>query len=163
MKWFIKNLLITVFLRVFGYACWPNLRPHNNHKINFISKTCIFNGYNPCHQGYKCFDLATGKIFVSRHVVFDESLFSYTCPKSFIKAAPSSSKYLSSNLKLQSSSLPLVLPTGTQSCSQAPLESNSPPLPSLSDPDPSHGRCSPDMNFILHMLMSPGATLQYIN
>jgi len=26
------------FLRVFGCACWPNLRPYNKHKLQFRSK-----------------------------------------------------------------------------------------------------------------------------
>lgn len=66
-----------LFVRVFGCAYWPNLRAFNEHKIDFCSKTCIFLGYNISHQGYKCLDLATGKIYVSRHVIFDEFLFPY--------------------------------------------------------------------------------------
>jgi len=53
------------FMRVFGCACWPNLRPYNKHKFDYRSKTCIFIGYSLSHQGYKCLDLSTGKIFVS--------------------------------------------------------------------------------------------------
>jgi len=53
------------FIRVFGCACWPNLRPYNKHKFDYRSKTCIFIGYSLSHQGYKCLDLSTGKIFVS--------------------------------------------------------------------------------------------------
>jgi len=63
---------------VFGYACWPNLRPYNRNKLNFRSKTCIFIGYSLCHQGYKCLDLSTGKIYVSSNVIFDETLFPYS-------------------------------------------------------------------------------------
>jgi histone deacetylase 1/2 len=66
-----------LFLRVFGCACWPNSRPYNKYKIDFRSKTCIFLGYSLSHQGYKCLDLASGKLYISRHVIFDESLFPY--------------------------------------------------------------------------------------
>ena len=66
-----------LFLRVFGCACWPNLRPYNKHKIDFHSKTCIFLGYSLSHKGYKCLDLASGKLYVYHHVIFDESLFPY--------------------------------------------------------------------------------------
>jgi hypothetical protein len=34
------------FLRVFGCACWPNLRPYNKHKLQFRSKQCVFLGYS---------------------------------------------------------------------------------------------------------------------
>jgi histone deacetylase 1/2 len=29
-------------LRVFGCACWPNLRPYNTHKLAFCCKECVF-------------------------------------------------------------------------------------------------------------------------
>ena len=30
------------FLRTFGCACWPYLRPYNAHKMDFRSKLCLF-------------------------------------------------------------------------------------------------------------------------
>ena len=103
------------FMRVFGCACWPNLRPYNKHKLNFRSKTCIFIGYSLCHHGYKCLDLSTGKIFVSRHVVFDETLFPYT--KSNIPVT---------DLHLSSKSVPL------------PQSISVPPSPCLQDLHSNH-------------------------
>jgi hypothetical protein len=64
-------------LRVFGYACWPNLRPYNKHKLAFRSKRCVFLGYSPMHKGVKCLDINTGRIFISRDVVFDENSFPF--------------------------------------------------------------------------------------
>jgi hypothetical protein len=36
---------------VFGCACWPNLRPHNTHKLQFRSIWCTFHGYSNLHKG----------------------------------------------------------------------------------------------------------------
>jgi hypothetical protein len=64
-------------LRVFGCACWPNLRPYNAHKLAFCSKRCVFLGYNNMHKGFKCLDISTGRIYISRDVVFDEQNFPF--------------------------------------------------------------------------------------
>ena len=65
------------FLRVFGCACWPNLRPYNTHKLQFCSKRCAFLGYSNLHKGYKCLDISTGRVYISRDVVFDEDIFPF--------------------------------------------------------------------------------------
>lgn len=33
------------FLRSFGSACWPNLRPYNAHKLQFRSQQCMLQSY----------------------------------------------------------------------------------------------------------------------
>jgi hypothetical protein len=65
------------FLKVFGCACWPNLRPYNTRKLAFRSTRCAFLGYSPMHKGYKCLDISTGRIYISRDVVFDEAVFPF--------------------------------------------------------------------------------------
>ena len=64
-------------LRIFGCACWPNLRPYNSHKLQFRSKQCAFLGYSPLHKGFRCLDISSGRIYISRDVVFDESVFPF--------------------------------------------------------------------------------------
>jgi hypothetical protein len=64
-------------LRVFGCACWSNLRPYNSHKLQFWSVRCAFLGYSNLHKGYKCFDISTGRVYISRDVVFDENVFPF--------------------------------------------------------------------------------------
>ena len=65
------------FLRTFGCACYPLLRPYNRHKLQFLSLECIFLGYAPNHKGYKCLT-PSGRIYLSRDVLFNESKFPTT-------------------------------------------------------------------------------------
>jgi hypothetical protein len=64
-------------LHTFGCACWPNLRPYNTRKLAFRSKRCVFLGYSPLHKGVKCLDVSTGRVYISRDVVFDENIFPF--------------------------------------------------------------------------------------
>jgi hypothetical protein len=69
-------------LRIFGCACWPHLQPYNKHKLSFRSKPCVFIGYSSIHKGYKCLDMETGHVYISRDVVFDENVFAFAKPSS---------------------------------------------------------------------------------
>jgi hypothetical protein len=60
-------------LRAFGCLCYPLLIPYGLNKLEYRSKPCIFLGYN--HAGYKCLDLVTNRVYLSRHVVFNEDSF----------------------------------------------------------------------------------------
>ena len=65
-------------LRVFGCACWPNLRPYNSRKLMFRSKQCVFLGYSSQPKGVKCPDISTGRVYISRDVVFNETKFPFS-------------------------------------------------------------------------------------
>lgn len=65
-------------LRTFGCACWPNLRPYNSRKLEFRSKQCVFLGYSNLHKGFKCLDVSTGRVYISRDVTFDENVYPFT-------------------------------------------------------------------------------------
>mgnify|MGYP006961257217 CR=1 FL=1 len=60
------------FLRTFGCARWPCLRPYNNRKIQFRSKRCVFLGYSSMHKGYKCLHVSSIRVYISRDVIFAE-------------------------------------------------------------------------------------------
>ncbi|KAK1432035.1 hypothetical protein QVD17_08921 [Tagetes erecta] len=64
-------------LRVLGCACYPNMSATQPHKLHPRSVQCIFLGYPPNFRGYRCFDPQTGKVYISRHVEFDESTFPF--------------------------------------------------------------------------------------
>jgi hypothetical protein len=63
--------------RVFGCACWPNLRPYNSYKLELRSTHCVFLGYSNMHKGFKCLDISKGHVYVSRDVIFDEFVFPF--------------------------------------------------------------------------------------
>lgn len=64
-------------LRVLGCAVWPNLRPYNSRKLNFRSTRCVFLGYSSKHKGFKCLEPNSGRVYISRDVTFDESIFPF--------------------------------------------------------------------------------------
>ena len=82
-------------LRVFEYLCFP-LHPSTNiHKLQPHLSPCVFLGYPSSHRGYKCCDLSSHKIIISRHVLFDEATFPFS--RSF-KSTPHEYKFLDDSL-----------------------------------------------------------------
>jgi len=65
------------FLRTFGCLCFLFLRPYHAHKLDFWSSPYVFLGYSSSHLGYRCLDLESGCVYVSRHVRFHECVFSF--------------------------------------------------------------------------------------
>ncbi|KAJ9566959.1 hypothetical protein OSB04_002925 [Centaurea solstitialis] len=62
-------------LRIFGCLCYPHLT--TPHKLAPRSSPCVFLGYPSLHRGFRCLDLSTKRIIISRHVTFDESIFPF--------------------------------------------------------------------------------------
>ncbi|CAH9118016.1 unnamed protein product [Cuscuta europaea] len=65
-------------LAIFGCQCFPWLRPYAAHKLEPRSRPCIFLGYCDQQSAYRCLDPTTNRIFFSRHVVFNESVFPFS-------------------------------------------------------------------------------------
>ena len=64
-------------LRVFGCLCYPNMTATASHKLAPSSLPCVFLGYSAHHKGYRCLDTSSNRVIISRHVVFDESVFPF--------------------------------------------------------------------------------------
>jgi hypothetical protein len=91
------------------------------HKFSLRSKQCVFLGYSSHHKGYKCYHQDSGRMFISRDVVFLESVFPFS--KSTSQSAVSSS-----NLPTSSTfSLPIILAmvSGFISSNPLPIPTNS--------------------------------------
>jgi hypothetical protein len=63
-----------IFYVLLGLS-FPFLRPHHAHKLDFCSTPCVFLGYSSSYLGYHCLDLASQRIYFSRHVCFCENVF----------------------------------------------------------------------------------------
>jgi len=83
-----RQTLDYAFLRTFGCLCFPFLRPYNAHKLDYRSTPCVFLGYSLSHLGYRCLDLSSDHIYISRHVRFHEQIFPFI---EFVIPSPSSS------------------------------------------------------------------------
>ncbi|KAI3514467.1 hypothetical protein L1887_12892 [Cichorium endivia] len=47
------------------------------HKLAPRSTACLYLGPSSDHRGYRCLDLITQRVIISRHIIFDESHFPY--------------------------------------------------------------------------------------
>jgi histone deacetylase 1/2 len=53
------------------------LRPYNQRKLSFRSIQCVFLGYSQFHKGFKCLEPKSGRVYISRDVIFDETVFPF--------------------------------------------------------------------------------------
>ena len=67
-------------LKVFGCSCYPWLKPYSTSKFDGKSIHCVFLGYSLQHKGYCCLDPLTSRLYISRHVLFNESNFPFHKP-----------------------------------------------------------------------------------
>jgi hypothetical protein len=80
-------------LKVFGCRCFPYLRDYAKNKFTPKSYLCVFLGYNPMHTGYRCLHPPSERVYLSRHVIFDETIFSYANLTSLFSPAQQSSVF----------------------------------------------------------------------
>jgi len=101
-------------LRVLGCLCYPNMTATARHKLAPRSTACVFLGYPSSHKGYRCLDLSTRRIIISRHVVFDETCFPFSLYSP--RSSPSDLDFL-----LAGSAVPVCCTAATASPAAAPL------------------------------------------
>ena len=77
-------------LRVFGCACFPMLRDYSVNKLDPRSHKCIFLGYKEKFKGYRCLLPTTGIVYITRHVIFDETSFPFADSYSHLHPATKS-------------------------------------------------------------------------
>ena len=76
-------------LRVFGCVCFILLHDHERNKLQSRSRLCCFLEYGIGQKGYRCYDLISKRIHVSRHVVFWEHKMFYQLPPVPVSLIPS--------------------------------------------------------------------------
>ena len=62
-------------LKSFSCQCFPLLTPYRAHKLHPKTILCVFLGYSTNSKGYLCLDPVTYRLYISRHVLFNESVF----------------------------------------------------------------------------------------
>ncbi|GKE62602.1 retrovirus-related pol polyprotein from transposon TNT 1-94, partial [Tanacetum coccineum] len=72
--------------------------------MDFRSTPCVFLGYSPSHHGYHCLDIFIERLYIARHVHFNEAQFPFDIPKTTFPPPSKTSPYYSSES-------PYVIPT----------------------------------------------------
>ncbi|KAM2827187.1 hypothetical protein COP1_036768 [Malus domestica] len=72
-----NSIPVITHLKIFGCSCYPWLRPYTHTKLDPRTAKCIFLGYASNYKGYLCYDASKNKMYISRHVLFDETEFPY--------------------------------------------------------------------------------------
>lgn len=96
---------VITYLRMFGCSCFPLLKPYNTSKLQPKTTQCVFLGYASKYKGFICLDVLKCRIYISRHVVFDETRFPYQHLLSMCKHKSTISK---SSSQLSFNSNPII-------------------------------------------------------
>lgn len=73
-------------LKVFASSCYPYLRPYTSNKLDPKSTQCVFLGYALGNKGVFCYSIDHNKLWMSRHVVHDETVFPFLSPSTSVSS-----------------------------------------------------------------------------
>lgn len=108
-----KSLYEILFHKPLDCLCFAFTLPNLRGKLDPRAIICVFLGYPTGKKGYKLLNLASNKIFLSRNVIFHESIFPFTHPTTtFSQFFPTSYNIDFSTpqpLTYSDSSIPLLL------------------------------------------------------
>ncbi|GJX13011.1 putative RNA-directed DNA polymerase [Tanacetum coccineum] len=104
--------------------------------MDFCSTPCVFLGYSPSHHGYRCLDISTERLYIARHVRFNEAQLPFKIPKTTSPSTSKTSPYYSPES-------PYIIPTTDHPSPSSPYS------PILSPSSVSHlsptSQTSPDL------------------
>ncbi|KAI3681339.1 hypothetical protein L6452_36130 [Arctium lappa] len=131
-------------LKVWGSACFVQLQSHEHTKLEPGSRLCCFLGYGIEHKGYRCWDLISQRLRISRHVTFWEhvpfsSISKFRESPTFTAPFFTDASVSLDSLQFDFISSSPVVPTSSDSAS--PSESLAPP-PSASQSFPAQHQSS---------------------
>lgn len=78
LKFSLVFLPLTPTFIFLGCVCYPNTASIAMHKLAPRSSACVYLGASLDYQGYRCLDLATQRVVISCHVIFDETHLPYS-------------------------------------------------------------------------------------
>uniref|UniRef100_A0A2N9IQM4 Integrase catalytic domain-containing protein n=1 Tax=Fagus sylvatica TaxID=28930 RepID=A0A2N9IQM4_FAGSY len=162
------------YLKTFGCQCFPLLTPYTAHKLYPKTAPCIFLGYPTHSKGYYCLDPTNLRLYVSRHVLFNESTFPglkhstdqhSASPQSAEKCPqPSSTSAVQNTLASTSPSpLPPVNTTDPTIPTSATITNPTPPLQHHMQTRSKHGIFKPKVSYAAHIDYTTTEPTSYTN
>lgn len=90
-------------LRVFGCTCYPLMTPHRMDKLQPKTIRCVFIGFANGYKGYICYNATLKKCIISRHIIFEETIFPYALTSPIVTKSSLQTSYTSQRQSIYNS------------------------------------------------------------